>query len=66
MRPVTDDNGQWSLDQALSSGSDGDDEHASEWMPVVLTAIVAGAVVLICLVCGETIASVASIIWGKS
>ena len=57
------DHDQWHL---LPEADDDDDEAPNEWIPVAMAAIFAGAVILVCIVCGETVSSVASIIWGKS
>lgn len=44
----------------------GSDEYASKWAPVIMAAIVAGLIIVICLICGQTVISVVSTIWGKS
>ncbi len=60
---MTDDD-QWHI--LPEPEDDDDDEAPNEWIPVAMAAIFAGAVILICIICGETVTSIASTIWGKS
>lgn len=57
------DSDQWHI---LPEADDDDDELPSKWAPVIMTGIIALAVILICAICGETVTSAVSAIWGKS
>lgn len=60
---MTGDDDQW---QILPDTNSSNDEYVNTWAPVIMVGVMALAVVLICLICGETITGASSIIWGKS
>lgn len=43
-----------------------DEKYVRKWAPVILTGIIAVTVIFICLICGETVTSAVTTIWGKS
>lgn len=57
--------GEWHEGKVLPEDDD-DEEYASEWAPVIMTGIIAVTVILICLICGDTVTTAVTAIWGKS